>query len=480
MIKRMCALLAALVMVLCAVSALAENADADPVLLTLNGEEVRESTGLVQSWKNYLLLQVNGEPDEATLQTVNQYALNYASEFIVARQKLAEVGKAYTQEELETEKATAKESWDEVVAQIETEQFGIGEDATDEEKAAARADAEAFIRTNYGYTEEAFLAEVELNMIYTRTAEYASEGLEITDEDVEAYYNSLVEEDKALLESSAASLGAADEGATEADKNKAMATIYEYYTQSGYSLFYTPEGYRGITHILLPVDAELLTAWQQLQARLEEQNSEDEEATDAPEATPAPEATETAETAAEPAADATPAPEPEEPVTQEMVDAAKQAILDSVKDKLDEINAKLAEGVSFEDLVREYGTDPGMQDEDRLANGYPVHAGSIQYDSNFASAAMALQAVGDISEPVISQRGVHLLHYLKDIPGGSVEYTEELKNELKAELTERKVQEAYSNLVAEWMGEAEIVWTEAGESWKLPPEEAEEAADAAE
>ena len=101
MMKRFCALLTALVMVLCAVSALAEDAGADPVLVTVDGEEVRESTELVQAWKNYLLMQVGSDPDAETLQMVNQYAMEYAIEFIVARQNLEKLGKGYTQEDLD-------------------------------------------------------------------------------------------------------------------------------------------------------------------------------------------------------------------------------------------------------------------------------------------------------------------------------------------------------------------------------------------
>ena len=456
MMKRLCAMLAALVMVLCTVSALAENAEADPVLVTVNGEEVRESTRLVQSWKNYLMLQAGADADEETKTLVNQYAMEYAIEFIVAKQKLDELGLGYTQEELDAATAEAQLSWDAAVAEIEASEFGIGADATDEEKAAGKADAEAYILENYGYTESTFLSEAELNLIYTRTEAHATEGLEITDEEIETYFNSLVEEDRQMLRSAAESLGAPEGEATEEDILKAMASVYETYTQYGYSLLYTPEGYRGITHILLPVEQELLDAWMKLQASLEEQNGGSAEATDGEEA--APETT-------------------EEPVTQEMVDAAKQAILDSVQEKVNEITAKLAEGASFEDLIAEYGTDPGMQDAERLASGYPVHAGSMRYDSNFASAAMALQNIGDVSEPVVSQFGVHLLHYLKDIPGGAVEFTDDVKAAMKEQLIEQKTTAAYSDLVESWMDEAEIVWTEAGESWKIPAEEAEEAAE---
>ena len=57
MMKRLFAILLAVAMVLCAMSALAENADADPVLVTVNGEEIRESTEMVKTWKGYLLSQ---------------------------------------------------------------------------------------------------------------------------------------------------------------------------------------------------------------------------------------------------------------------------------------------------------------------------------------------------------------------------------------------------------------------------------------
>ena len=453
MMKRVCALLTALVMVLCTVSVLAENADNDPVLVTVNGEEVRESTRLVQSWKNYLMLQMDGESDEQAMTLVNQYAMEYAIEFIVAKQKLDEAGAGFTQEELDAENAAAQASWDAAVSQIMAEEYGVGEDATDDEKAAGKADAETFILTNYGYTEGTYVAEAELNLIYTKAVEYATADLDITDEEIEAYFNELVEQDKQMLREYAGAGAESGEEISEEEINKAMATVYEYLTGYGYSLLYTPEGYRGITHILLPVDAELLSAWTELQARLEEQNGGETEGTDG-------EGTAT-ETQAE-------------SVTQEMVDAAKQAILDSVKEKVEEIKAKLAEGATFEDLILEYGTDPGMEDEERRANGYPVHAGSITYDSNFAEGAMALQNIGDVSEPVVSQFGVHLLHYLKDIPGGAVDYTEEMKTTLKDELLEQKSTAAYNNLIEGWMAESEIVWTEAGESWKLPEETAEE------
>ena len=154
-------------------------------------------------------------------------------------------------------------------------------------------------------------------------------------------------------------------------------------------------------------------------------------------------------------------------MTPEMVEAARQAILDSVKDTVDEINAKLEAGANFEDLILEYGTDPGMQSEENRTKGYAVHPSSIMFEQNFTAGAAALEKVGDVSDPIVSQFGVHILHYLRDIPGGAVELTDALKEELRADLKSEKVQAAFDALQEKWVAESEVVWTEAGEDWKI-------------
>ena len=154
---------------------------------------------------------------------------------------------------------------------------------------------------------------------------------------------------------------------------------------------------------------------------------------------------------------------------------AEKAILDSVQPQVDEIMARLENGESFLDLVDEYGTDTGMKDETNRENGYAVHAESMMYDTNFQRAAMELEKVGDVSKPVVTQFGVHILHYLKDIPGGPIEFTDELKETLKQEMTEENLTTAFNDKVNGWIEEAEIVYTEDGEAWRLPEEETEDA-----
>ena len=163
-----------------------------------------------------------------------------------------------------------------------------------------------------------------------------------------------------------------------------------------------------------------------------------------------------------------------------MVSDAKQAILDSVKATVDEIKAKLDGGATFEDLIKEYGKDPGMEDDATRAAGYPVHNDSILYDPAFRDAAMALEKVGDISEPVVGQYGVHILQYLRDIPSGAVELTDEMKDQFRETILHEMVVEAVHSAVDQWMDESEIVYTEVGEAWKLPEADEDDAEEAAE
>ena len=123
-----------------------------------------------------------------------------------------------------------------------------------------------------------------------------------------------------------------------------------------------------------------------------------------------------------------------------------------------------------------------MKDEARLATGYSVHNDSILFDPAFQKAAMALEKIGDVSKPVVGQYGVHILQYLRDVPGGATELTDEMKEEFRASLLSELRTEALNSALDEWVeAPGAIVFTEAGESWKIPAEEtAEEAASAEE
>lgn len=467
--NRLAALLLAMMVALCGVSALAESTEdaatiavvgenaeaaaeetaeaveeaAEPVLLaTVNGEEIWSNNKAMQELLSYYgeyYAAYGYDTSDPSLQSYLKSAgLQWAIEDALYRQKAAELNVAEITEEQKAElEAKAKEVWDENVSYF-AEQQGLTEESTDEEKEAARAAALAQIEAQYGYTEESYISgyvesykEVQLrqNVQNAVLGEFAVSEEEITD-----HFNELVEEDRANYENN--------------------VPMYEYYTNyMGNKSYYVPEGYRGITHILLDVDDELLKNYTDLAAQLEEQQ-EKETADDAAEGEPT----------EEPAAEAEATEEPKEPVTQEMVDAARQAIMDSVQAQVDEITAAYASGTSFGELIEKYGTDPGMKTEPNKTNGYAVHKESILWDPTFTEGAMSLNQVGDISEPVLGSYGIHILHYTRDIPAGAVELTDEIRNEFRDELLQEKETEAVTAMIEEWRNNAELVYTEEGQA----------------
>ena len=430
----------------------AEEAPAEPVLLvTLNGEEIKSDHPELQYWISYYLYQLSSYgydmSDPELLNTVNQYALNTTLRVIMVKQKAAELGlDQFTEEETAAMRERAQADWEELVLSYEAD-YGITDESSDDEKAAARADALAMLEAD-GYTEESYIQDYvdsEINnALISRLREHVSADAVVTDEDVQAYFDQLVAQDEQNYSQS--------------------IDYYEYMTYYVQPSYYIPAGYRAVTHILLAVDEELLANWIDLSARYEEQQAAAGEET-------VPDGSETAD--AEPAA----AEPTAEPVTLEMVEAARQAVLDSVQPVVDEIKAKLAAGTPFDQLILEYGIDPGMMDDATRAEGYAVHKDSIIWDPAFTAAAMSLEKIGDVSEPVVGQNGVHILYYLRDIPSGPVELTEEMKEEIRTGLLDEKKDSLLYTALDQWIADSEVVYTEAGELWKLPEVTEEPAAE---
>lgn len=276
----------------------------------------------------------------------------------------------------------------------------------------------------------------------------------MTDEEVEALYQELVESDRALYEND---IAAYVDYNNYVDQMAMYAMYYGTDSSMDYA-WYRPAGFRAVKHILLPVDAELMQTYQDLQARLEEQvESETEGDEESAAAAAATEETADAEATAEPT---------EEPVTQEQVDEAKAAILASIADKIDEIYAKIEEGVDFDELIAEYGvnedgtaSDPGMTSEPYKTSGYEVSSASTNYVAPFVEAAFSVDNVGDVSAPYISSYGVHIVKYIADIPAGPIEMTEAQREAKRTELLTSKQNELYTATMDQWNQEADITYT---------------------
>lgn len=390
---------------------------AEDTMATVNGQAVSYSDvdEIAQSLM-YTYSQYGYDfSDESMADMVYSMALEYAVQLEVMEQKAAEWGfDQMSAEEMAAAEAEVAAEWENLIDTYILYYVGLAEDATEEDKAAARVTAIAGLEA-MGYTQEVLMKDYTESIMFEKVEAEMVKGVTVTDEDVKAAFDEAV---------------AADEASYANDVG-----TYEYMTQYyGQTSYYQPEGYRGVTHILLEVDEALLSEYQTLAAELEEQQEAEEEAT------------------------VTDLASPSDLVTQEKVDAAYAAVIASVQPTIDEINQKLADGVSFEDLIVEYGKDPGMEVEPNKSEGYSVHMDSIVWDPAFVKAAFSVDNVGDIAEPVLGSYGVHIVKYHRDVPAGAVELTEELAASLREELLAIKENEVFDSTMAEWMNTAEVVY----------------------
>ena len=416
-------------------------ASPDDVMATVNGSAIlRGTVDSIAENMTYSFSQYGYDTsDEGMLQRIRQYALDYAVQLAMMEQKAAELGlDQFTDEEkAEIEKENADE-WAEIVDTYVSYYGGLTEESTEEERASARISVLSMLE-GWGYTEAIMLETAFDNAVLDRVEAYMVEGAVVTDEDIRQSFDEKV---------------AADEETYKSD-----VAMYEYMTQYyGQTAYYVPEGYRGVTHILLKVSDDLMGEYESLSARLEEQQDAEE-------------GTEPTGDAAADTPDAEPTEVPEPPVTKGQVDAAYQAILDSVQATVDEINARLAQGVPFSELVAEYGTDPGMEVEPNKSLGYSVHMDSILWDPVFVQAAFSVDHVGDVAAPVVGSYGVHIVQYTRDVPAGPVELTEEIRNTIREELLSAKEDELFSATMEQWLADAVITYSDEAQALMAEAEE---------
>ena len=417
------------------------------LLATVNGEEIWNDNRNIAQLKNYYLnyfAQYYGldvYEDAALAATLDSVALDFAISEALFSQKGRELNVTLLTDEEKTEIETqARADWDGAISSYLT-QNGITEESTEEERAAKEAEAVEYYKAQYGYASaedivEEYIAGEESAKLHEEVQKLEIGDVPVSEEEIINLFNELVDEDRDSYEGN---IG-------EYEYNR-------YYQQA--PIYYIPEGYRGVIHILIKPEQSLMDAYSDLAARLEEQD-EQALADETPEA-------EAAETPA-PEAEAAPAEPTEEPVTQEQVDAARQAVMDSVKDKVEEIVRKFNEGTPFADLIAEYGEDPGMKDAVNLSEGYLVHAESIAWDLPFRDAAMSIENVGGISEPVLGANGVHIVYYLRDVPAGAVDMTAEIRSDLESQLKSDKENAAYDEMIKRWRDAADIQYTADGQA----------------
>lgn len=302
-----------------------------------------------------------------------------------------------------------------------------------------------------GYTEDALLETLIDNYVSEQLYNYITADVTVTEEDIQAAFDELVAEQEASF---------ADDSTYNTSRN------------NGDTIVWNPEGYRMVRHVLIKFTDDQATRYSELQDTLDTLNEElealqtaaeeaaaatDESTTEATDET-APEATAEAtdEAAAETTgetAEATEAPaRTEEEINAEIADveaeltALYEELLPTAQEVIDAFNS----GTSFSDLIDQYNEDPGMENEPTATNGYAVSANSTAWDPAFTEGAMSIESIGEISEPVYGQNGIHIIYYDSDIPAGAVDL-ETVRAEIEESALNTKLNDTYDNTLAEWV-----------------------------
>ena len=381
------------------------------------------------------------------------------------------------QEEFET-------AWSDYLASADSSIEGV-EDMTDEEK----LDAEIKMLESIGETRESFEKRQRNSAIVEKVHDYAIKDVEVTEEEIQTAYQEKVDADQASYSEN--------------------ALAFEQAVTNGTSVAWVPEGYRAVLHILLKYDEERASEVTSLNTELDEINTklsdlaanaeadaaedtaeetaqeaaeeaaedvteevtEETPAEDTAEETPAEEtaAEDTAEEtpAEEEAAEETAAEEPaeeepaEEPETEESLNARKAEIearlaeiqkefQGELQETIDDIRARAEAGEDFRTLIDEYSADTGMaQGTTGYENGYYVSAQSAIWEQSFTDGAMALENKGEVSEPVFTTNGIHLIYYMDDVQSGAVDL-ETLRDGIYDEELSEKQSAVYSEALETW------------------------------
>jgi hypothetical protein len=401
-----------MVLLLALTQAYAQAPQKAVVLATVNGEEITkaEADGLIP-----VLVNVQFIADASDYKATVDFLVRQKT----LEKKIKDMGfDQFSPEELTAFGQEARSRWDEALAKYAD--YVQAED-TEEAKAQAMEQAKAYYASqNLSY--DGLLTSVRNSAALDKMTGYLMGGYQPTEEEILEVFNQV---------------GPAYQQQYEND-----IPTYEFMTRySGQTGWYTPTGYRGIIHILLTGDVELVNQVRALEVAYEEQQQEK----------------------AEPENSAVPAEtqQPKEPVTLEMIEAARQKVLESKADVIKEINDRLAKGESFENLIKEFGEDPGMTNPDNLENGYPVHQNSVIWDPAFVKGAFSekMKQVGDVSDPVVGSHGIHILKYLRDVPSGLI-MTDAIHDEISQYLIGKKQNEVFAQAFDGWMKEMDVVYNQ--------------------
>ena len=288
--------------------------------------------------------------------------------------------------------------------------------------------ADMFMELN-GYTRGYMRSQALSSFMQEKLLDYVAGDLKpLTDAEVDAYYQeSFVEPSRQLYGGD-------------------IATFETEVLYGGQVSFYMPEGYRYIRQLLLPAPEDIAkqlsdnqTAREQADARITTAANRiyglkvlDEVSTDAD-------------------AEFTAAQEAYEALEQEH-EALIAQMMAHYRAEIDAIREALAQGESFAEIAARYA----KEGEEIPDEGYLVCKDSILYAEEFRDRAMALEHIGDVSEPFATSLGIYIVEYASDAKAGAVALTGEQREAVAEAALLAEKYELLQDRIKIWQKDYEI------------------------
>ncbi len=408
--------------------------DKQTVVLEINGKQflkgqvqpmIQEEVEYQQYVYQYQYGMVLDSKDPELVAYAQETVMQNLIQQTVLEQKLEEGGyAALTEEEKKVAQESAQVQYESSIEEILAGDLADSELTGDE----LRAEAERILVEQQYATLEELVAYEEQNIADEKLYQEVVKDVAVSEEDIRATYDQKVETARADYEYD--------------------PQYFDMDVSDGVTIYYYPEGYRYVKHILFSFSEEEEEAIAQLEQRVmdaqdvisELQLQVDDGSVAADDETFLAE-----HRAAEDAL----------AVAEQELAASQEAAYAALQPKVEEVQTALAAGEDFDALVEKYGQDPGMTNEPAKTQGYVVGASSTNYVEAFRDGALALSTVGEVSEPVRTEYGLHLIKYIGDITEGPVPY-EQLKDELAETALREKQDTAFSEVLSRWMEEANV------------------------
>ena len=125
-------------------------------------------------------------------------------------------------------------------------------------------------------------------------------------------------------------------------------------------------------------------------------------------------------------------------------------------------------GTSFEELQEKYNEDEGITTQPYSLYGYLIPPTGTGFDESFADAALQMNEVGALSDPVVSDFGVHIIKLLYGTEAADLPF-ETVKPSLQEEADATAQQSAWEEKMDEYEKEYNVKVYENRVAWVSLP-----------